>query len=565
MGTDWRRVQFGAPFPHLAVSGAIHNVADLGDAPTERCDMSQRSRTQHRRGHRVVIAVAAAALLTLAACGSTSGGETSSGPAKPGGTLMIGEDSQPLSGLDPIMAQAFNAKRMVSQFYEAPMSLGKDGKTIEPAIATKWEQVSPLQLKLTLREGVLFHNGEEMTADDVVFSLNRIVDPDQNSPYSALYNFKNIEATGPNEVTINLSKPQASLLHLLAQPWSAGIVDQSWVEATDVDAQKTQENGTGPFMLKEFREGSLISTVRFDGYWESDRPYLDGVEYRLMADESTRVQALSSGAIDMAQMRTPKNADALKNKKMEVGPSYDLSYWVGLNLNKGALANEKVRQAISLGLDREQLIEIGSQGVGVLAYTVPPADSLGTEATKDTPYYAYDIEKAEKLLAESGETDITLKLITQAENPATLATAQLMSEQLSQIGIKLEVQSIPFGTLVNRLFTKGWEGTDMIVLNAALNADASQYLDLWFAKGAPQTSVDDSKLWQMMDDAITTEEGNEDRKARYLEISEYIAEKAYQIVPYASPSAFDVWNPKLQGFEADSSGTRIFLKNAWMG
>jgi len=512
----------------------------------------------------------ATALLTvsalMAACSSTTGSDPNAAGSEPqhGGTLVIGEDSQPLSGFDPIMAQSFNSKRMVSQFYEGLLSLGEDGETLEPAIATRWKQVSPKEYRFTLRDGVTFHNGDEVTPEDVVYSLQRIVDPDQHSPYASLYRFDSIEASGDNLVTIKLSKPQSSLLHLLAQPWSAGIVDKEWMEASDPDALKTQENGTGPFRLEEFREGALISTVRYDDYWDGELPYLDGVEYRLMADESTRVQALNSGAVDMIQVGVPKNAEALESRGQEVGPNYNLSYWVGLDVSQGPLANEKVRQAISMGIDRQQLIDIGAQGAGELSFTIPPADPLGTAATEDTPNYRYDPEAAKALLEESGETDISLKLLLQAENPEALPTAQLMSEQLKEIGIDLEVQQIPFSTLVSNLLSGNWGG-DMIVLKAALNADASQYLALWFAKGIPSTKVDDEKLWSMMDAAISTDGGSEVRRELYQEISDYIAEKAYQIVPYASPSAIEAWSPTLYGYQADATGTRRFLKNAWMG
>jgi peptide/nickel transport system substrate-binding protein len=513
--------------------------------------------------------VASAVLaLALAACGGTSGDTNNSaeggGEPQSGGTLVIGEDSQPLSGFDPIMAQAFNAKRMVSQFYEGLLSLAEDGKTIEPGLATEWEQTSPLTYEFTLRDGVKFHDGSDLTAEDVVFSLERIVDPEQHSPYASLYNFQSVQATAENQVTIQLSTPQASLLHLLAQPWSAGIVNKAWVEGTDADAQKTQENGTGPFMLEEFREGSLIRTVAFEDYWDEGKPYLDGVEFRLMADEPTRISAFTSGTIDMMQARVPKNAESVEARGFNVGPAYNLSYWVGLNMAEGPLANPQVRQAISLGLDRQQLIEIGSQGAGELAYTVPPADPLGSPATEDTPHYEYDPDRAQQLLEESGESDITLKLIIQSENQNALPTAQLMSEQLSKIGITLDVVPTPFSTLVSNLLSGNWDA-DMIVLNAALNADASQYLALWFAEGSAATKVNDPKLWQMMADAISTQDGDEDRRARYKEIGDYIAENVYQIVPYAAPSAYDMWSTELHDFHADASGTRIFLKNAWMG
>src|SRR5215469_98056 len=229
-----------------------------------------------------VAGLAGLAALAIAACSGTAAGpnETTTGVTgkpQPGGTLTIGETSQPLSGLDPIMAQSFNSKRMVSQFYEGLLSLGQQPGQLVPALATKWREISPTDYVFTLRQGVKFHNGDTMTPADVVYSLDRIVDPAQNSPYQTLYSFKSVTATGPDTVEIKLASPQASLLGLLAQPWSGGIVDKAWMESKSKDDLKTQENGTGPFKLTSYQIGSVIQTVRFAGYWDSPKPYLAAV------------------------------------------------------------------------------------------------------------------------------------------------------------------------------------------------------------------------------------------------------------------------------------------------
>ena len=146
--------------------------------------------------------VAGLLAVTVAACGSAGSSSQASDPVatgKPqqGGTLTIGVQSQPLSGLDPIMAQAFNAKVMASQFYEGLLSLGQNGQ-LEPALATSWKEVSPLEYTFTLRKNVKFHNGDVLNAADVVYSLERIVNPKQDSPYETLYELKSVTATSPD-------------------------------------------------------------------------------------------------------------------------------------------------------------------------------------------------------------------------------------------------------------------------------------------------------------------------------------------------------------------------------
>lgn len=506
--------------------------------------------------------------VSAAACGgSAASSSQASGPVgKPqqGGTLTIGVQSQPLSGLDPIMAQAFNAKVMASQFYEGLLSLGPKGQ-LEPALATSWKEVSPLEYIFTLRKNVKFHNGDVVNAADVVYSLERIVNPKQNSPYGTLYELKSVTATGPDSVEIKLTAPQPSLLSLLAQPWSGGIVDKAWTQTKSRNDLMTEENGTGPFKLDSFQPGSQISTARFAQYWDQPEPYLDAVDYRVIPDESTLVQAMESGSVDMGQVSLPSDMETLKGRGIDVGPTYQIgTEWMALNTLTGPLANLKVREALSLGLNREQLIQIASQGTGVLASSIPPVDPNGCQMSPSSPYYSYNPTKAKQLLAESGLKNVTLKLQIQSAATESLQTVQLMKQQLSAIGITLNIDTVPFNTLVNNLESGNW-GSDMLTLTSALNADASQYLALWFTKGAPSTKVNSPQLWDMMNGALQETKGTAARKADYQNICNYIAQNVYQIVPFASPSNWDVWSPKLHNFDADVTQTRLYLKNAWLG
>ncbi|MGI3199005.1 ABC transporter substrate-binding protein [Streptomyces sp. GLT-R25] len=386
----------------------------------------------------LTLAAITAASMALSGCGGGGQTQSGTGSSKPhrGGTLVVGDESQPLSGLDPILAQAFDAKRMAAQFYEGLLSLGPDGSTLKPALAASWKQATPTRYEFTLRSGVTFHDGEAVKASDVAYSLKRIADPKVHSPYAALYRFKDVTAPSADKVVVTLAQPQSSLLHLLAQPWSAGIVSEKWVKSQSANALKTKENGTGPYKLAEFREGSLIKTVRFDGYWDKPKPYIDQIEYRVIPDEATRVQALQSGTVDSIQVSLPKNAASLKKRKFNVGDGYDVgAYWLGLNTLEGPLANDKVRQAISLGIDRKQLISIGAQGAGVVSGVIPAGDPVLSGEKADLPNNQYDPAKAKQLLADSGAGPVKLKLAIRSNRPDKLATAQLIKEQLSKIGV----------------------------------------------------------------------------------------------------------------------------------
>lgn len=504
-----------------------------------------------------VMAATAAAFVVSGCSGSSA---TSVDRLDTGETLVVADEAQPLSGLDPIMAQSHDAKLLISQFYEGLLRLAPDGRAIEPALATDWEKRSPTVYEFELRSGVTFHDGSELTAEDVVFSIERIVDPEQNSPYGSLYRIKSVEATDERHVVITLNAPQASLLRLLAQPWSGGIVDEDWVNSVSDDEIKTQENGTGPYKLDKFQEGSVIRTSAHEDYW-GNTPKITNVDYKVMPDEATRVRALQSGAVHMTQVQLPKNLQQLESAGFNIGKSYHVgAYWLAMNMADGPLADERIRRAVSMGIDRKQLTDIGSQGSGVLSGVVPPGDPFGSKVDQSMPYYQHDVGKARQLLADAGAKDLTLTLAIRADSPEKLTTAQLLKEQLTKIGVTLEIRQVEWSRLVDAILSGQWNA-DFVQLTAALNADPSQYLDLWFAKGSPATKVSDERLWRMLNDAVEGDLTDEERIEAYAEINRYVAERAYILVPYAGVQVWEAWAPGLD-FQTEPSNTRLLLRDA---
>jgi peptide/nickel transport system substrate-binding protein len=135
-----------------------------------------------------------------------------------------------------------------------------------------------------------------------------------------------------------------------------------------------------------------------------------------------------------------------------------------------------------------------------------------------------------------------------------------VKEQLAEIGINLEIKQVEWSRLVEAILSGNWDA-DFVQLTSALNADPSQYLDLWFAEGGGATKVKDETLWQMMNDAVEGELSDEERTEAYAELNRYIAEKAYILVPYASIQVWDVWAPGLD-FQTEPSSTRLMLHDA---
>lgn len=355
--------------------------------------------------------------------------------------------------------------------YESLIFLG-DNFELQPGLAERWEQPDDRTYVFTLRQGVSFHNGREMTADDVVFSLERVRDlpeswwnvkmgytepddpADATAEALATPVAPNIgvsfEATGPYQVTATLSAPYAPFLQSLTAT-STSIVPGLEVASGEVDLS-TEMVGTGPFKVAEHVEDQRWTLVRHDGYWQSGQPVLDEVVWQIITDEAARVASLRTGELQAAMFDNPAMLDILAgDPNVTTVEQLTTNYYVlFVNANQPALADPRVRQAISAGIDREQISRTALFGRG--AATGPIAAGFGDLATPLTelPFHTRDVEQAKGLLAEAGQGGgLALPLIITPGIPATVPMAEVIKEQLAEVGIEIEILQRDFATFVS--------------------------------------------------------------------------------------------------------------------
>jgi peptide/nickel transport system substrate-binding protein len=510
----------------------------------------------------VCAAVLAVALTATAGCGGTKSSAASGQPVA-GGSLTIGAEIQPTEGLDPQVDQTFAAQTLVSQLYEGLLSLDDDAN-VRPGLAESYVEVNPTTYRFTLRTGVKFHDGTDLTTDDVVFSLQRMVSPELKSPFKAMYKIQSAKAVDARTVELTLSAPQPSLLNLLARPWSGAIMSKKWVTSTPPDKIKTSENGTGPFTLKEWKDGVSITMAKFADYWDKPKPYLDSVVYRLIPDESSRVSALRSNAIQMTTFRDPRAAKDAQGAGATIGKGKRVSsYWIGMNAKSGPLADERVRQAVNLAIDRKAIIKVTGNPDAGLGYMIPPGDPYGATPPDGDAAYTQNKDKARQLLRDAGKEKVSLTLMaaSDASYAVEVPMLELIKAQLAEVGIDLTLDLMPFASMLPRVLNGQW--ADMVTLASVLNADPSQYVNTWFTKGGPMTHVDDQRLWDLMARAESTTDLAQ-RKALYKEISTYVAEKVYILVPVSRPARMEAWTGTVGGYTVDATVTRLQLKNTWL-
>ena len=391
----------------------------------------------------------------LTACGGnqekpSSGeqpGQSSETPAAaPAQVLKYGTDAEPV-GLDPHTVSSTSSIRIFRQIYDTLIDVDTEMNFI-PSLAESWEQPDDLTYIFKLREGVKFHNGREMTAEDVKYSFERVLNPDTAAIGKSYYDsIDTIEVVDTYTVKFTLKEPFAPFMTNLTSLYGA-IVPKEVVEENGNLMQKAC--GTGPFMLKEWIPDNKVILEKNPDYFVEGEPRLDAIEYYVMTDESARVAALRTGSVDVIKL--PASSIPLVEGNADINileyQSNDYSY-VGFNLDLDKFKDVRVRQAISLAINRQEIIDLVYDGNAKVTGFVPEAMGRWAIDFQAEELYQQNIEKAKQLMAEAGyadgfETTIAVGLLDDIN-----ATGEVLQKQLEQIGIKATIQNLESGQYVD--------------------------------------------------------------------------------------------------------------------
>jgi peptide/nickel transport system substrate-binding protein len=319
---------------------------------------------------------------------------------KRGGTLVAAQEVDPVS-LDPHTNSNFSALQGYEHIYES--LTGYDEKTkIVPALAEKWELSNGGKTYVFhLRANVKFHNGQTMTAEDVKYSIDRIVDPKTASPWRSWFDsIQEVKIVDPLTIQINLKDPYPGLLGSFAGMRASGIMPKGLAERENL---KIKAIGTGPFKLVEFVPQDHITYARHVDYWDKPLPYLDGMVFKVLTEDNARVAALRAGQIQYAYLLAQgyeqlKNAPGMTVMKSPYA-------WVVLhyiNVSKKPLNDWRVRKAMRMAVDTNEVIQKAVLGLGVPSGPVPTGYGDWYLDPKTLPYLKPDIERSKKVLAEAG-------------------------------------------------------------------------------------------------------------------------------------------------------------------
>ncbi len=510
------------------------------------------------------VSTASLALLGFAAaCAPAAAPTAPPGPpagAKPGGSLKIGAERD-ITTLDPYLVTVGWDIYIMQNTYSGLLRAGTDLQPV-PDLALKWEFKDPKTLEFKLRQGVKFHNGREVVADDVKYSVERIQDPKVPHPRKALVgSVERVETPDKYTVVFKLSRPDAAVVNNTTMP-NVAIVPKEAVEQGDGLANTMV--GSGPFKFKEWVPKQKLVLIKNPDYYEKGLPLLDELVLIPLLDETARTNALRSGDIDYVEPAPPKDIAALRaDRNIVVAGGPNLSF-VGMSLNTSKAPYDKVevRQAFAYGIDRKEVVDKGFDGFAQPLWGPPLTPPYWAGNTDQ--YYKLDREKAKQLLTAAGhpsgfKTNIQTGTGTSYHAPF----AAVLQSELKKIGVELEIIAQD-GAVSNKNWREGnfeiypirWWGADFIDPDGA-------FRDIFTCKGAYNNSrYCDAKFDEALDKGLGVTK-LEERKAAYRDAMKVLADGQ----PWTFLVNFDRFQAMrayVKGYTSYPNGSHYGYREIWL-
>lgn len=432
-----------------------------------------------------------------------------------------------ITTLDPQKANDIYSANVMKQIYNNLVKINKEMEIVGD-LAESWENPDSTTWIFNLKKGVKFHNGEEFTASDVKFTIERLLDPETMSPGTYLLEaVSKVNVIDKYTIELKTKEPFAPLLSNLAR-YEISMLNEKAVKAKGKDYAKFPI-GTGPFIFEEHHYGDKVILSKFDGYFEGPAG-VDKIIYRSIPEDATRVVELESGGLDIMYNLPPQEFNRLSNndsiKIIEVLGQATL--YMGFNTQIKPFDNKKVRQALNYAVNKEAVIEAVFFGMGSPSYGPISPSIWGFD--KSLPRaYPYNPEKAKKLLAEAGYPDGFECIIWTDPRTERKSISELVQAFLAQVGVKANIEIMEWSSFLSKT-SNGADGMFILGYTGTGDADGGLYprfnSKYFGSSNRHRWGTDElDKLLDLGRITVNTEE----RKRVYKEIQSYIIENAPDI------------------------------------
>ncbi|PMZ91966.1 MULTISPECIES: ABC transporter substrate-binding protein [Pseudomonas] len=469
----------------------------------------------------------------------------------------------------------------------------RGGTAVVPGLATKWD-VSDDGLTYTfhLREGVKFHTTpyfkptREFNADDVLFTFNRMINKDD--PFRKVYptefpyftdmgmdtNITKIDKVDDHTVKFTLKDVDAAFIQNMAMSFasiqSAEYAAQLLKEGKAADINQ-KPVGTGPFVFKSYQKDSNIRYTGNKDYWKPDDVKIDNLIFAITTDPSVRIQKLKKNECQVTLFPRPADLKALKEDKslkMPEQAGFNLGYIAYNVMDKikgddkpNPMSQLKVRQAMDMAVNKQQIIDSVYQGAGQLAVNAMPPTQWSYDTTiKDAKY---DPEKAKELLKEAGVkegTEIVLWAmpVQRPYNPNAKLMAEMLQSDWAKIGLKVKIQSYEWGEYIKR--SKGGENGAMLIGWSGDNGDPDNWLNVLF--GCDSLEGNNFSKWcdKKFDDIVKQAKRTSDqgKRTELYKQAQHVLKDAVPMTPIAHSTVFQPMRANVQDFKISPFGLNSF-------
>jgi peptide/nickel transport system substrate-binding protein len=483
-----------------------------------------------------------------------------------GGILRAGMQTDPV-GLDPHLTTATATRNMLENVYDTLVMLNSSG-AIVPGLAESWEASDDgLTWTFNLREGVTFHNGEPLTASDVVFSINRIKDPAVASPRAGDFAVvESVEAVDDLTVVFNLSQPFSPLLTKLA--FSTNVILSEAVITEHGDAQEVVV-GTGPFQFVEYIPQTRLVLRRYDNFWGVDEagnrlPYLDGITFTFFPDPAARTTAIQTGSVDWVEYVSAADVTLLQaDPNVEVVGGLSANFRaIYMNTTVEPFTDPRVRQAIAHAVDEQSIIDLALFGTGgVLAEgtTIPAGNFYAIEAN---PFTGRNLERARELLTEAGlPNGFEFELYVTSTYDFLRDPAEVIQANLADVGIRANIRTEDWSVYLPAVFEGNYTAT---ILGTSGQADPDDFLFSQFHSSSASnlTGISDPELDALLEQGRALSDP-EERREVYLAAQARLLELSPMAFLFHS-AQYTAMRPNVRGFEHFPNTSYLGLRTTWL-
>ena len=509
------------------------------------------------------------------AAGSLAGSATAGRKAKAatpkirrGGRLVMGLESDPVAVAPYGMAPG--AAMWGKEFAYDSLTEFDRGLNIKPALATSWKVESKTSILFNLRKGVKFHNGKELTAEDVKYSVEKMLKVPPPGSQAVAANVPatllGAEVVSKYQVRMRMSAPDARLLGFFAWQRYSPIVPEGLYDQINVSRNAI---GTGPYRMVGFNPLDRVEYVANQSFWKTGQPYMDAITLKVMTDEQARIAALRAGAIDLATLSVDAARSLRNDSSLQVISNLNAAFReLQMTLKPGRnepWADVRVRRAVNFAINRQQIINTVYSGEAAFTSYVPPGYGPWplTPAELKNKYAKYDLPMAKKLMADAGASkgfSVNMTIVSLQDYPSVAA---LLVQQMKAINIDLNIKATEIGTFA-AIYNAG--SYDWFLNGRGMRGDIDGFVQEFHPASATfkiQTpAYKNLKAWKAIGNGrIQLDEAK--RKPMYRTAQQALWDNPIQM-PLVAIRKYQVASKRLQNHYVAFSDFNTGLRTAWL-